>query len=84
MCSAFSLLLTLGFSLVRGFLKMKNSIRFNDGGSYILGRIFWWYIFSRSRETIHMNEEEMRQRHPSNDNQGQNVSINQVIIDDHH
>jgi hypothetical protein len=30
----------------------NDSIRFNDGGSYILGNIFWKFVFERNRNII--------------------------------
>ena len=30
----------------------NDSIRFNDGGSYILGNIFWKYVFERNGNII--------------------------------
>jgi hypothetical protein len=60
-CSVMSMLLTLGFSVVYGFLKMKNSIRFRSGGNYILGRLFWRYVFNRTRQISDANEVEMNE-----------------------
>lgn len=55
-CCLLSFFLTIGVSSYRGYINMLNSIRFRPNGSYIVGRLFWRYIFNRARESIRINE----------------------------
>jgi hypothetical protein len=68
-CALLSFLLTFGYAVFFGIRKLINSIRFTRDGNYILGRIFWRHVFSRSRQTININEQEMRDIQARNENQ---------------
>lgn len=57
-CLFISFVITFGYSVYWSFKMLLNSIRFTNEGSVILGRIFWRYVFNRSRETIHIDQSE--------------------------
>lgn len=47
-CFLISFTLTIIVSIGKGFSIITNSIRFREDGWYFLGKLFWYYIFSRS------------------------------------
>ena len=54
-----SFAITVGYSVIGSFELFNNSIRFNSEGNYILGKLFWKYVFNRGFEALH---------HPENNN----------------
>lgn len=53
-CILFSFIVTLGYSIFWSLRKFMYSIRFRPEGNYVLGRIFWRYVFNRSSDSIQL------------------------------
>lgn len=56
-CVAFiiSFIISGAFSIFGSLDLFNNSIRFTPDGSYILGKVFWKYVFNRGNEVIRGN-----------------------------
>ena len=58
------LIVTLSFSIISAFEYFNNSIKFNRDGNYLLGKLFWKYVFGRAIQDLNRednNEREMRE-----------------------
>jgi len=53
-CILFSFIVTIGYSIFWSLRKFMFSIRFRPEGNYVLGRIFWRYVFNRSNDSIQL------------------------------
>lgn len=53
----FSFIISVGYTAVGSFDLFNDSIKFNPEGNYVLGKIFWKYVFNRANETIHVNQD---------------------------
>jgi len=76
-CVLFSFVVTLGYSIFWSVRKFIYSIRFRAEGNYVLGRIFWRYVFNRSNDSIQLAN---RQGINGLNVNGVNVNSNNGII----
>ena len=54
---SFSLIITIVFSVVRAIESFMKSVRFEIDGNYLLGKAFWYYVFSfRSNDNANQNQ----------------------------
>ena len=51
-----SSLVTFGFSIISAFEYFNNSIKFTRDGNYLLGKIFWKYVFQRAIHDLNRSE----------------------------
>ncbi len=51
-----SLMVTFGFSVISAFEYFNNSIKFNRDGNYVLGKLFWKYVFGRAIQDLNRSE----------------------------
>lgn len=51
-----SLIVTLGFSIISAIEYFNNSIKFNRDGNYVLGKLFWKYVFGRAIQDLNRND----------------------------
>ena len=51
-----SLMVTFGYSVISAFEYFNNSIKFNRDGNYVLGKLFWKYVFGRAIQDLNRSD----------------------------
>jgi hypothetical protein len=49
-------MVTFGYSVISAFEYFNNSIKFNRDGNYVLGKLFWKYVFGRAIQDLNRSD----------------------------